>query len=438
MSEFLQLKLENASLGEIAELALKAIGPNASAKKTVDVKDVSGNSGAKTYICSIDDSPKCIVKVSSSKSIMNSHPITQKRVSLATEVLRSQNLAPPIILKGIDFHIERSAGISVMQDFFHFNEKLAPPEKVAQVLAKLHSAPTNWYDQLKAEFLAGDKFLSSTLNSVSPHTPFWCLPWSGFDTKMPVLGVGNPDPKIAKKVFELGVKTGVYEKVIQCEAFSPISEAAKRQVVVHNDFKPDNILYDPDTEELTVIDYDLVQVGAAVMDFGLPYMMWLGSRFTDFSYRRDFIKSYLHFSCLPTDEKSVREMMFDCEINTIVAFPGLLANIYDAEVPLLRGVDHPTAKSGYIAQSSEASPTGLEIVDLLAEAVTKVKSNVDLITSSLEEGLVVTIFKNKGLGSDFLFSWLKEMQKNNMLRLFGIAETDGAELFVSDHAKKKK
>jgi len=438
MSEFLQLKLENASLGEIAELALKAIGPNASAKKTVDVKDVSGNSGAKTYICSIDDAPKCIVKVSSSKSIMSSHPITQKRVSLATEVLRSQNLAPPIILKGIDFHIERSAGISVMQDFFHFNEKLAPPEKVAQVLAKFHSAPTNWYDQLKAEFLAGDKFLSSTLNSVSPHTPFWCLPWSGFDTKMPVLGVGNPDPKIAKKVFKLGVKTGVYEKVIQCEAFSPMSEAAKRQVVVHNDFKPDNILYDPDTEELTVIDYDLVQVGAAVMDFGLPYMMWLGSRFTDFSYRRDFMKSYLHYSDLPTDEKSVREMMFDCEINTIVAFPGLLANIYDAEVPLLRGVDHPTAKSGYTAQSSEASPTGLEIVDLLAEAVSKVKSNVDLITSSLEEGLVVTIFKKKGLGSDFLFSWLKEMQKNNMLRLFGIAETDGAELFVSDHAKKKK
>ena len=32
----------------------------------------------------------------------------------------------------------------------------------------------------------------------------------------------------------------------------------------------------------------------------------------------------------------------------------------------------------------------------------------------------------------------KEMQKNNMLRLFGIAESDGAELFVSDHAKKKR
>ena len=425
-------------MDEIAELALRAIGPNASAKKNIDVKDVSGNSGAKTYVCSLHRVPKCIVKVSSSKSIMSSQPITQKRVSLATEVLRHQKLAPQVILKGTDFHIEHSAGISVMQDFFHFNEELAPPDKIAEVLAKLHSAPTNWYDKLRAEFLDGDKFLSSALNSVSPYAPFWCLPWSGIDTKMPVLGVGNPDPRIAKRIFDLGVKTGVYEKVIQCEAFSPVSEAARRQVVVHNDFKPDNILYDPVSKELTVIDYDLVQVGAAVMDFGLPYMMWLGSRFTDFIYRKNFIKSYLHHSGLQTDEESVRGMMVDCEINTIVAFPGLLANIYDAEIPLLRGVDHPTAKSGYIARSSEASPTGLELIDLLAEAVSKIKSNADLITSSLEQGLVVTIFKNNGLGSNLLYSWLKEMQKNNMLRLFGIAETDGAELFVSDHARKKK
>ena len=38
--------------------------------------------------------------------------------------------------------------------------------------------------------------------------------------------------------------------------------------------------------------------------------------------------------------KNVKDMMLDCEINTIVAFPGLLANIYDAEIPLLRGIEH--------------------------------------------------------------------------------------------------
>ena len=62
--------------------------------------------------------------------------------------------------------------------------------------------------------------------------------------------------------------------------------------------------------------------------------------------------------------------MLDCEINTIVAFPGLLSNIYDAEVPLLRGIEHPTAK--YWSDNSSASPTGLDLVDLLADSVKKV------------------------------------------------------------------
>ena len=40
MSEFLDLKLENASLDEIAELALKAVEPNSSENKSVNVKDI--------------------------------------------------------------------------------------------------------------------------------------------------------------------------------------------------------------------------------------------------------------------------------------------------------------------------------------------------------------------------------------------------------------
>ena len=354
----------------------------------------------------------------------------------ATENLRSNGIAPPIVLHGADFHIERSAGISVMEDFFHFNQKIAPPEKVAKLLAKLHSTPIDWYQNLKNEFLEQDLNISSILKPMPPFAPCWCLPWSGFDTQMPVLGVGNPNPETAKKIFKLELKTGVYKKIMQCSAFFPKSDAAKREVVVHNDFKPDNILYDPETKELTAIDYDLVQVGAAVMDFGLPYMMWLGSRFTNFNFRKEFIKSYLIESQLPFDDENVKDMMLDCEINTIVAFPGLLANIYDAEIPLLRGIKHPTAKAGYLASGPDASPTGLELVDLLAEAVEKIRSDDDLIISCLENGLVVTMFENNGFGSKKLKSWLKEMQKNKMLRLFGIAETDGGELFVADHAKK--
>ena len=367
---------------------------------------------------------------------MSSHSNTFKRVLAATEILRSHGIAPPIILNGVDFHIEKSAGISVMQDFFHFNKKLAPPEKVAKLLAKLHSTPIDWYQDLKNEFLEQDPDISSILKPMPAFAPCWCLPWSGFDTQMPVLGVGNPNTETAKKIFELEIKTGVYKKVMQCSAFFPTSDAAKREVVVHNDFKPDNILYDPETKELTAIDYDLVQVGAAVLDFGLPYMMWLGSRFTNFNFRKNFIKSYLIESQLPFDDENVKDMMLDCEINTIVAFPGLLANIYDSEIPLLRGIEHPTAKADYLASGSDASPTGLELVDLLVEAVEKIRSDDDLIDICLKNGLVVTMFNNHGFGSKSLNSWLKEMQKNKMLRLFGIAETDGGELFIADHAKK--
>ena len=431
-----ELCLKNAPIEEIAKIASDIIYQEKVEKKILSIKDVSGNSGAKTFICSEGEIPKCIVKVKGNESIMSSHPNTFKRVLAATENLRSNGIAPPIVLHGADFHIERSAGISVMEDFFHFNQKIAPPEKVAKLLAKLHSIPIDWYQNLKNEFLEQDLNISSILKPMPPFAPCWCLPWSGFDTQMPVLGVGNPNPETAKKIFKLELKTGVYKKIMQCSAFFPKSDAAKREVVVHNDFKPDNILYDPETKELTAIDYDLVQVGAAVMDFGLPYMMWLGSRFTNFNFRKEFIKSYLIESQLPYDDQNVKDMMLDCEINTIVAFPGLLANIYDAEIPLLRGIEHPTAKAGYLASGTDASPTGLELVDLLAEAVEKIRKDDDLSFSCLEDGLVVTLFKNNGLESSPLNSWLKEMQKNKMLRLFGIAETDGGELFVADHAKK--
>ena len=431
-----ELCLKNAPIEEIAKIASDIIYQEKVEKKILSIKDVSGNSGAKTFICSEGEIPKCIVKVKGNESIMSSHPNTFKRVLAATENLRSNGIAPPIVLHGADFHIERSAGISVMEDFFHFNQKIAPPEKVAKLLAKLHSTPIDWYQNLKNEFLEQDLNISSILKPMPPFAPCWCLPWSGFDTQMPVLGVGNPNPETAKKIFKLEIKTGVFKKIMQCSAFFPKSDAAKREVVVHNDFKPDNILYDPETKELTAIDYDLVQVGAAVMDFGLPYMMWLGSRFTNFNFRKEFIKSYLIESQLPYDDQNVKDMMLDCEINTIVAFPGLLANIYDAEIPLLRGIKHPTAKAGYLASGPDASPTGLELVDLLAEAVEKIRKDDDLTFSCLEDGLVVTLFKNNGLESSPLNSWLKEMQKNKMLRLFGIAETDGGELFVADHAKK--
>ena len=95
-----------------------------------------------------------------------------------------------------------------------------------------------------------------------------------------------------------------------------------------------------------------------------------------------------------------------------------------------------THLSGPSASGPDSSPTGIELVDLLADAVHLIRSDKKLIHSCLKDGLVMTMFNQEGFGSKSLNSWLKEMQKNRMLRLFGIAEKEGSDLFVSQHALK--
>ena len=90
-----QLRLKEATLTEIAEVTSKLIFQNEEPQKLLSVKDVSGNSGAKTFICNEEEVPKCIVKFKSDDSIMSSHPNITARVTAATKVLRDHGIAPP-------------------------------------------------------------------------------------------------------------------------------------------------------------------------------------------------------------------------------------------------------------------------------------------------------------------------------------------------------
>ena len=78
-----QLRLKEATLSEIAEVASKLFFQNEEPQKLLSVKDVSGNSGAKTYICNEAKVPKCIVKVKSGDSIMNT-PVSYTHLTLPT------------------------------------------------------------------------------------------------------------------------------------------------------------------------------------------------------------------------------------------------------------------------------------------------------------------------------------------------------------------
>ena len=66
-----ELCLKNAPIEEIAKIASDIIYQEKVEKKILSIKDVSGNSGAKTFICSEGEIPKCIVKVKGNASIMS-------------------------------------------------------------------------------------------------------------------------------------------------------------------------------------------------------------------------------------------------------------------------------------------------------------------------------------------------------------------------------
>ena len=101
------IKLLGADDALIAQTAAEALGDSQASAPALSVKDISGNSGAKTYVCLDGDIPRCIVKVQSGGGIMDSHPNTAARVSAAATVMRAEGIAPPVIMKGADFHVEK-------------------------------------------------------------------------------------------------------------------------------------------------------------------------------------------------------------------------------------------------------------------------------------------------------------------------------------------
>ena len=404
----------------------------------VSLKATSGRSGATSYlVMKAEGAIAGCLKIPG--GVMHNKEVTSLRMQKATQALRDAKIAPSCLFTGDDFFVEESGGLSVMKDFFHFKEDVEP-SLIAELLARFHTTvETSWYSELVDKFYANeDVKMKPLLEKAKAEeklcSPFWNLPFSGIDVGKIIMGMGNIPDSITTAVLQKELETGVYEKVMLSETFSPATEAGRRQVLVHGDFKPDNMLKKEGANQLTAIDFDLTQVGPAINDFGFMLMMWFGPRFTDFEYREKFVKTYLSKSGGKADQDSVHAFMLDAEINTIVAFPGLLANIYDQEVPMLRGVEHATAKTKKEPEyracktSDENLPTGLELVDLLEESVKAVRSDSALSRASIENGLVPTLYETKGLEgkldagkSKFLYAWLMHMRDSNMLRLFGIS-----------------
>jgi hypothetical protein len=298
---------------------------------------------------------------------------------------------------------------------------------LAQLQAKVHSVPTDWFEPLREDFLKSCNPAQAAIHAkCPPYATCWEVPFTGYDSGVPIMGKSDPkaEPKlvdIAKKTLEQLIESGVYEKLMLCEEFYPTHPAARRHVTLTYDFKPDNILVDMLAGKVNIIDYDLTYAGPAVHDFHLLYGLCLGAPYTDFEYRETWIREYLIASNFPSTPEDVREFMFDCEVSMISGLLGLFTLANPFQIPLLRGIPHMTS-ARVISSGPDDSPTGLELVDLVAAAVRKIRTDEVLYDQCLKEGLVKTIYAHEGFGSQVFFDWLQFAKDTYLLGLLGVGK----------------
>ena len=212
MSKFNALPTTKTLVGshpaDILKTVVSALYPEEPSMNKFEIKECSGQSGAKTFIIKKDEIPNCVVKVSSGGSgIIDSDPLSQKRIKAASSIFREFNIAPKELMKGPDFHVESCAGVPSMKDFFHFQDSVKASD-LGALLAKIHNTPPEWSAPIQAEALEKHPHLASILKRAPPYAPCWNQAFSGYETGMVILGAGNPNPDTAREILRLMVETG--------------------------------------------------------------------------------------------------------------------------------------------------------------------------------------------------------------------------------------
>ena len=113
--------------------------------------------------------------------------------------------------------------------------------------------------------------------------------------------------------------------------------------------------------------------------------------------------------------------MLDIEIGTICNFDGLVFSGLSRQIPLLRGVPHPTPAGE--SDDGGAKPTGKEIITLLGEFIQAVRASPALSAQVIREGIVVVMYKT---ATGPLKDWLVEMRLHGSLGSFGIYPDEDA------------
>mmetsp|Transcript_89707 Transcript_89707/g.192279 ORF Transcript_89707/g.192279 Transcript_89707/m.192279 type:complete len:1156 (+) Transcript_89707:172-3639(+) len=209
--------------------------------------------------------------------------VWKARYMSAHRLFGNSGLGPALQLEGPGWFIEAYCGVDLRK-----TEQIGGPcglaTELGRLLAHVHQQTTGWFSEWRN--LLGELYPWARSLDRSSHV--W---WHACDI--------NAFAGIAKKDLLEWANT---------DCFHPVTQAAKRVVTMHGDFRLANIVRGP-ANRLVCIDSEHACVGMAVEDLGVAI-----GNLTTLNERQAFAQGYLHAFEYETDEQSVADLIFDTQV----------------------------------------------------------------------------------------------------------------------------
>ena len=344
----------------------------------VEVEDVSGCGGSKTYKVAVTHSctpkprPPAVALHCRLKPVADRTPYFVRRMAAATRIFSSEGLGPQRLAEGDGWHIDEWAGGVTENIRGHsFRDSRGRPgtveewARIGELLAHVHQLPCDWFEEYRQEVISAHPRMAAAPRA-SHIWGYFSDMHNPQETFGPLMTEGDDDQEdLFAEYLELGTLVCTH----------PV---AARAVTTHGDFHHGNIL--DAAGGLLCVDFESTCVSQAVQDLAYHFC-GDGTKGSSNNPRKlAFLTAYL--SALGEDPEVLEPLLVECELASI-CFYGMARQL----PPRLGGGSHGTAWAFRSRTKAEVS----SLIELWKRFVAEVRSSATLREELKAEGLGSTM-----------------------------------------------